>query len=113
MTEYPIPGTIRPYEEIPEEARDYADFICNVAELGEGMGQLYGIEDQRIKMHIGMVAKYGLRYEYTRQAVCLTRPEIASFRANRLAQIIDANLRYIKDTQPESRIQEGETNEQE
>ena len=107
MTDYPIAGTIRPYEEIPEETRNYADFICNVSELGEGMEKLYGIEDMRVKMHIGMVAKYGLRYEYTRQAVCLTRPTITQFRADRLAQIIDANLRYIKDTQPESRIQDG------
>ena len=107
MTDYPITGTIRPYEEIPEETRDYADFICNVAELGEGMENLYGIEDRRVKMHIGMVAKYGLSYEYTRQAVCLSRPETTQFCADRLAQIIDANLRYIKDTQPESKIQEG------
>lgn len=107
MTDYSIAGTIRPYEEIPEVTRDYADFICNVADLGEGMEKLYSLEDRRVEMHMRMVAEYGLRYEYTRQAVCLTHPEITQFRAERLAQVIDANLRYIKDTQPESRIQEG------
>ena len=35
-------------------------------------------------------------------------PEITRFSAERLAQIINANLRYIKDTQHESRIQKGD-----
>ena len=99
--------TVLPYAEIPEVTRNYADFICNVADLGEGMEKLYSLEDRRVKMHMRMVREYGLRHEYTRTAVCITHPEILQYGSERLAQIIDANLRYIKNTLPKSRIQEG------
>lgn len=99
--------TVLPYAEIPEVTRDYADFICNVADLGEGIEKLYSLEDRRVEMHMKMVREYGLRYEFTRTAVCITRPEILKYGAERLAQIIDANLRYVKNTLPESRIREG------
>ena len=94
---------IRPYDEIPEVTRNYVDFIFNVADLGEGMEKLYHIEDQRIKLHERMVAEYGLRYEYTRQAVCFPYHEIIAMRPEKVAQVIDSNLRRILETQVEAR----------
>lgn len=100
---------ILPYEEIPEVTRDYVDFIFNVADLGEGMEKLYHIEDQRIKLHERMVAEYGLRYEYTRAAVCFPYQEIIKMRPERIAQIIDSNLRRIRDTDPKARVVKDES----
>lgn len=99
----PIPGFIRPYEEVPEVVRDYADFICNVADLGEGMGSLYALENKRIEMHMAMVKEFGLRYEYTREAVFTLHDDAISMRPERIAQRIDANLRYIQVHIPEAR----------
>ena len=101
----------RPYEEIPEVTRDYVDFIFNVADLGEGMGKLYHLEEQRIKMHMRMVKEYGIRYEYTRQAVCMPNQEIIRMRPENVAQVIDSNLRRIRELQPEARVEESEREE--
>lgn len=94
---------VLPYEEIPEVTRDYVDFLFNVADLGEGMGKLYHMEDLRIRMHMEMVAEYGLRYEYTRDAVCYPYAEIITLRNERVAQVIDANLRWLRDNKPQAR----------
>lgn len=94
---------IRPYDEIPEVTRDYVDFLFNVADLGEGMGKLYHLEEQRIKLHERMVAEYGLRYEYTRQAVCYPYQEIIAMRPEKVAQAIDSNLRRIFELRVEAR----------
>ena len=94
---------IKPYPEIPEATRDYVDFIFSVADLGEGMGKLYHIEDMRIEKHMEMVKEYGLRYEYTRAAVCFPYQELSMMRPERVAQVIDSNLRHIRETQPEAR----------
>ena len=99
---------IIPYEEIPEATRDYVDFIFNVADLGEEMGKLRQLEEQRIELHKRMVSEYGLRYEYTRSAVCFPRQELVSMRPERVAQVIDSNLRWIRDAEPASRILENE-----
>ena len=96
---------VRPYEELPQVTKDYADFICNVQSLGTDMGVLYGIEDRRIQLHNEMVAEYGLRYEYTRTAVAQIGKMITdTMRPERVAQLVDANLRYIKDHEPAARV---------
>ena len=95
--------SILPYEEIPEVTRDYVDFLFNVADLGEGCGKLYHMEDKRIELHEKMVAEYGLRYEYTRDAVCYPYAEIITLRPERVAQVIDSNLRWLRDNNPQAR----------
>lgn len=92
-----------PYDEIPQATKDYADFICNVKSLGD-VGSLYGVESRRIELHEEMVKAYGLRYEYTRTAVAVIELTIIdAMRAERVAQLIDAQLRYVKNTNPNAR----------
>lgn len=101
---------IIPYEEIPESTRDYVDFIFNIADLGEGVGRLYEVEKRRNELHERMVADYGLRYEYTREAVCYPYAELIKMRPERIAQIIDSNLRWIWDSEPKAhalKLEEG------
>ena len=113
---YPVYSLI-PYEEVPEETRDYADFVMNTTELKDNLGMcdmtFYGFEEQRINLHKKMVKRYGLRYEYTRNAVYLdpNSPNITKFSEKRYAQIIDAYLRWLKDKCPESRVMVREENE--
>lgn len=108
--EYAVPWEatigIRPYEEIPQSTKDYADFIANVNSLGLTV-PLYGMEDRRIELHEEMLKDYGLRYEYTRVAVQLIGLNVDETTPTwRIAQYVDANLRYIKDHYPQSRTQE-------
>lgn len=93
-----------PYDEVPQATKDYADFICNVKSLGD-VGSLYGVENRRIELHEEMVKAYGLRYEWTRTAVAEIELTITDvMRAERVAQLIDAQLRYVKGTMPEARV---------
>lgn len=113
---YPV-YSLKPYEEVPEETRDYADFVMNSSELSASLGMggmtLYGFEERRIDLHMKMVKRYGLRYEYTRNAVYLNpnSPDITKFSEKRYAQIIDANLRWLRDKYPETRVMVREGNE--
>ena len=85
---------VRPYEEIPESTRDYADFICNMHDLD--MPGLMALEDRRVELHEEMCKDYGLRYEYTRAATSAVYLDYCHLTPERVAQAVDSNLRYVK-----------------
>lgn len=88
-----------PYEDLPEETREYAKLLADISELGESIGPCSVLEDRRIFLHRSMAKAYGLRYEDTRDAVAsVTLPDgftdgIADERA--LAARIDIALRLL------------------
>ena len=85
---------VRPYDEIPESTRDYADFICNMHDLD--VSGLIAMEDRRVELHEAMCEDYGLRYEYTRTATASVYLDYCHLTPERVAQAVDSNLRYVK-----------------
>ena len=85
---------IRPYEEIPQSTKDYADFICNMHDID--CPGLLAFEDRRVQLHEAMCEDYGLRYEYTRVATAAVYLDYAHLTPERVAQMVDSNLRFVK-----------------
>ena len=89
---------IRPYDEIPEATKDYANFIVRVSELGDSVGPFAGLEDRRIKLHHAMVDYYGLEYENTRGAVALLEIGFNETTDEKMiAMLLDQRMRNLKD----------------
>ena len=87
-------AVLRPYDEIPQSTKDYADFICNMHDLD--CPGLLAFEDRRVELHEAMCEDYGLRYEYTRVATACIYLDYCHLTTERVAQLVDSNLRFVK-----------------
>ena len=90
---------IRPYEEIPEETREYSDFIVKISLLGDELGPVSCLEDRRIALHKAMAARYGLEYESTRGAVAMLEIGFRDVTNEKhVAMVLDQRMRNLKES---------------